>query len=460
MRVVLISNPTARHQRPDFPPPGTAYLGAVAHQAGHDVVLIDGGLHSVTQMKRKVHQASPDLIGVTCWTIDRGMVWHLCDGLKEAAPNARLILGGPHATLFPEHIFKKTYASAVVTGEGEETLVDFLDAMEKGKDLKDVAGLALPNKGGGVFYSAMRPAVQNIDSIPLPYYAGFENFSFSEYEGFPHLPSPTAAVISSRGCVFNCSYCASVRFWGRKWRYRSPENVLEEIAWLVDEHGIASIYFYDDNFPVNSNRAIAICEGIIRNRWNLKWACCSHVKMINEKLLKAMKASGCVTIAFGVESGSNKILKNINKQQTRRDIEKAFSLVHEYGILPTAYLMVGSPGEDKSTIDETIELIDRIKPCSSIGSTILWLLPGTTVYNDAVANGYIADDFWLESDEVPYNLQEYSLKELEELRKRLMFGIARKKGGIDAMIAYLLKRIYYKYPSLSRARSLVPRRYR
>jgi anaerobic magnesium-protoporphyrin IX monomethyl ester cyclase len=460
LKIALISNPTSRRQKPDFPPPGIAYLGATAHQAGHEVHLIDGGLRITSQITQDVRDVSPDLVGVTCWTIDRNMVWKLCAALKEAAPKAFLVLGGPHATMYPEHIFKKTHASAVIVGEGEETFAEFLEALVEGKDLKDVAGLVLRTKGGGVFYTTPRPTIQNINSIPRPYYAGFRHFSFLHYGGFPPLPRPTAAVISSRGCVFNCNYCASVRFWGRRWRFRSPENVLEEIGWLVEDLGVRSLYFFDDNFPVNKERAIAICEGIINNGWDLKWACCSHVKMVNRELLEVMKASGCVTIDFGVESGSDKILKNVNKRQTREDIEKAFDLVHKAGILPRAYLMVGCPGEDESTIDETIELIGRIKPRSSIGANILWLLPGTAVYEDAVKNGYISEDFWLESNEFPYNLQEHSLEKLEALRRRLLLGIARKKDGLSPRVAYYLKRAYYNYPFLSIFRSLVPRRFR
>lgn len=459
MKILLISNPTSRRQRPDFPPLGIAYLGTIAKKEGHEVMLIDGGLRTISYIISEARKYSPDLVGVTCWTIDRGLVWKLCTALKEVIPKAFLVLGGPHATMYPNHMFEKTHASAVVLGEGEETFTELLAALGERGDLTSVAGIVLKGKDGGVYHTSRRPRIKDTSSIPFPYYSGFKKFDFSMYNGFPWLPRPTAAIISSRGCVFGCAYCASVRFWGRRWRSRSPEDVLAEIKWLVEKFGIRSIFFYDDNFPVNKKRVVAICEGIRNNDWNLKWSCCSNVKMLNRDLLEVMKDSGCVSIDFGVESGSDKILKNINKPQTTDDIIETFDLVHKAGIATRAYLMVGCPGENKATIDETIELVGRIKPLSS-GAKILWLLPGTPIYEDAVKNGFISEDYWLKFDEVPYNIQEHSLKELETLRTRLMVGIGNAKGGINSRIAYQLKDFYYKYPFLSIFRSLVPRQFR
>jgi len=229
---------------------------------------------------------------------------------------------------------------------------------------------------------------------------------------------------------------------------------------LIEKYAINSLFFYDDNFVVDKRRVKAICHGIIESKWNLKWAYCAHVKLINSELLSAMKESGCVTIDFGVESGSDKILANINKKQTNKDIVNTFSLVHEADISPQAYLIVGCPGEDESTVDETIELMDTIKPRSSIGATILWLLPGTKVYKEAVEKGIINDSYWLDSDDVPYNKMEHSIKKLKKLRRRLLKSMARKRGGIKVRITYYLKEIYYEYPFLSRFRLFFRRRFR
>jgi radical SAM superfamily enzyme YgiQ (UPF0313 family) len=388
------------------------------------------------------------------------MVWKLCADLKKDLPKSFLAIGGPHATIFPEHIFEKTDAAVAVIGEGEDTFRELLNAIQHGTGLQNVSGLALKGADGKVFLTQPRKQIENIDQVPRPFYEGFENFKLSDYGGFLTLPQPTAPVISSRGCVYDCTYCASVKFWGNRWRYRSAENILDEIEWLVKVMGAKSVFFFDDNLPVNKPRLTQICEGIISRKLDIKWACCSHVKMVDEKLLKIMSESGCVSIDFGVESGSDTILVNINKKQTRADIERTFDIVHKSGIKPRAYLMVGNKGESEATIDETISLVAKIKPCFSIGATVLWLLPGTAVYDEAVKSGHITDRFWLEHDSVPYNLQEHSYKELVRLRMRLMRGIARNKGGVLPMISYHLKNIYYRFPFLSFLRELIPNKLR
>jgi anaerobic magnesium-protoporphyrin IX monomethyl ester cyclase len=456
LKVLLISNPPSHLQKPDFPPVGIACLGAISHLAGHDTLLIDSGFFQISDIVNQAYRFGPDVIGITCWTIDRGRVWELCHELKKKIPSVFLVLGGPHASIYPEHVFLKTCAEAVVVGEGEQTFQELLTALKKNHDLKGIPGLALRGPDNAVLNFPTRGFIQNLDDLPLPFYQGFSQFSFSRYSGFAALPSPTAAIISSRGCIFDCTYCGSTQFWGRKWRYRSANNILKEIEWLKDVYKVRSLYFFDDNFLVNRQRISTLCEEIIRQNWNISWSCCSHVKMVNRELLDLMHRSGCVSIDFGVESGSDIILENINKKQTRKDIEKAFALVHQAGIKPRAYLMVGNKGETIDTIDETIDMAATINPHSSIGASLLWLLPGTRVFNEACENGFIDHQYWIRSNDVPYNLQEHTYKELFDLRQRLMIGIARQKVGFAPIISFYLKSVYYRYPSLSIMRSLIP----
>lgn len=460
MKVLLISHPDPHRQRPDFPPIGIAYLGAALRARGHEVLLLDAGLTGLRSVGRRAGQFAPDLVGATCWTINRASFWKLSSVLRAAVPDVPFVVGGPHASLYPDHVFERTHAGMVAIGEGEETICELVEAMAGGRDLAGVPGLALRAADGSVRRTGPKAPVCELDSLPFPYYEGFPDFSFRRYGGLPGLPRPTAAVITSRGCVFDCTFCGSVAYWGRKWRFRSAENVVDELEHLVRHFGIRSIYFFDDNFPVNRERAAAICQGILDRRLGIAWACCSHVKMVHAGLLRLMRESGCRHIDFGVESGSDLIMKRINKQQTRADIERAFALVHAAGIAPRAFLMVGNSGESNRTIDETIELAGVIKPRASIGATLLWLLPGTQVYAEAVAAGAIDDSYWLHHDDIPYNLQEQSLDDLQRMRRRLMRGIARQKGGLLPLASYHLRSLYYRYPALAALRALVPSRLR
>ena len=140
LRVVLISHPKEKLDKPDFPPPGIAYIGAVAKRDGHSVRLIDGGLKLNTEIVSEVEKFSPDVIGLTCWTIGRSLVWDLANKLKQSLPNVILVVGGPHATEFPSHIFKKTHAQVIVKGEGEFIFSDLLKAISNKQGLQSVKG--------------------------------------------------------------------------------------------------------------------------------------------------------------------------------------------------------------------------------------------------------------------------------------------------------------------------------
>jgi radical SAM superfamily enzyme YgiQ (UPF0313 family) len=438
-----------------------AYLGAVAKQAGHTVKIIDGGLNSVREIVPKALSFAPDFVGITCWTITRGTVWDLCDQIRRVLPRALLVLGGSHPTYCPKDALQRSGATALVIGEGEKTFEELLKAIESGSDLQTVAGLALPEPKGSVMLTARRDGLKNLDEYPLPDYELIEDFDLSKYAGLPNIIGPTSVIISSRGCVYDCTFCGSVEFWGRKWVYRSAQNVLDEIERHITKLGAKSIFFYDDNLPVRKERMREICRGIIQKGWGIQWACCSHVNMVDFELLKLMRESGCVRIDFGVESGSDKILANVKKKQKRADIIQTFNDAHRAGILPRAFLMVGNQGENEGTIDETISLIKEIQPHASIGSTIVWLLPGTQDYNHAIATGHLSANYWeLNRDAIPYNLQEHSLEKLQQLRDRLMWGIARSKGGVIPIASYLMRRVWYRNQWLARFRHLIPARLR
>lgn len=184
----------------------------------------------------------------------------------------------------------------------------------------------------------------------------------------------------------------------------------------------------------------------------MNWVASSHVTRIDEELLRWMRKSGCYRIDFGIESGSPTVLRNIEKEQTVVQIEYTFRLVHEAGIKPRTYLIVGSPGETKEAIDETLALMKRIRPYDSRTAEIMLVFPSTKLYEIAKDKGLISDDFWLQTNHTLHYTCEHTFEELKELKNRLMKGMAKNEGTFKATVEYWARKAYYKYAFLQKLR--------
>jgi radical SAM superfamily enzyme YgiQ (UPF0313 family) len=448
MDLLLINPPREIPQRADFPPIGLAYIASYLKQNGIKAGVLDASSFSWKKLKEAVKNRAARIVGVPCWTVERGQSFKTARLVKEVLPKSRLIMGGHHATAFPEHMFKLAGADAVVIGEGEITTLELTRVLLDEGDIGEVKGIAY-QKNGDVFLTEPRESIEDLDSLPVP---SHEEFNLDGYLGLPESKGRAAAIITSRGCPHRCIFCSGSKFWRRKWRARSAGSVLDEIEWLYKDFRVGYFLFFDDNFTVNKERAIEICKGIIERNLYIKWVAESHVSHISKELLKWMKKSGCYRIDFGVESGSPRILKNIKKGQNVERIEEAFRLAHEAGIKPRAYLMVGNPGEDETTIRETAELMKKIKPYDTLSAQILWVLPDTENYEMAKSKGIITDDYWLANNSMMYYTVEHTVEELKTLRDLLMMELVKNRDDFGAYAAYLLKKTYYRFPTLQKLR--------
>ena len=446
MNILLINPPREVPQKADFPPMGLAYIAAVLKKNGIDVKVLDAAAFPWKKLERIIKQQNPDIVGIPCWTVERGQSFKTAQLVKKVAPQAKIIMGGHHATAFPEHMFKLAYADVVVIGEGELTVLELINALYNGEDLSTIKGIVY-QKDGEAFITPPRDFITDLDSIPFPSYS---DFNLDDYNGLPERSERTAALITSRGCPHRCTFCSASKFWKRKWRYRSAENVLDEIEGLYKDYDVKALMFFDDNFAVRKDRAIEICDGILQRGLKISWVACTHVNQVDKELLKWMKKAGCYRLDYGVESGSPKILKNIKKGQTVEQIKEAFKLTHEVGIQPRAYLMVGNPGENKETIQETITLMKEIKPYNAPSGQLLCVLPDTEIYELAKAQGIISDDFWLTNNSLLYYTGEHSIEELQALREQLMLGLAKNSGNIQAFLEYYIRKIYYNSATLQK----------
>lgn len=446
---VLLITPTREiPQKMDFPPIGLAYLSSFLKRAGIVTSVIDACPLSWDMLARLVSEKSPAIVGITCWTQERGQAFKTAKMVKKILPNTKIVVGGHHATAFPENMFLQAHADAVVIGEGEETMLEVVSAFLNNRPLNDVNGIAY-KENERVVLTEPRDFIQDLDSIPYPDYT---DFNLEHYLGIPDADGIAASIITSRGCPHACVFCSAGNFWKRKWRARSPANVVGEIEWLYSEYNVRNFAFFDDNFTVNKNRAIEICQGIIKKDLRIKWVASSHVTHINEELLGWMKKSGCFRIDFGIESGSPDVLRNINKGQTIGQIENAFRLAHAMNIKPRAYLLVGCPGETEETIDNTLALMKKIRPYYSRTAEILIVFPGTALCDMAKEKGLMTDDYWLENDDVLHYTCEHTYEELGRLKDQLMKGMARNEGTLKATMEYWARKIYYRHTFFQKMR--------
>ncbi|KUK41502.1 MAG: Radical SAM domain protein [Clostridia bacterium 62_21] len=417
---------TMERRRPakSWVPLGVAYLGAALRAAGHDVTVRDMHSFSWAEVESELRAIGPDVVGVSCFTMWRSGALEVARMAKELNPDVTVILGGPHSTFFPAHIFEPAPVDAVVLGEGEQTLVELVGVLERGEDPVGVKGLVL-RRDGVVVETGSRPRLAELDTLPFPLY---DHVDLAEYKS-PEIPPPFQPlagthIITSRGCPFSCRFCSVPSFWGRRWRARSPGNVADELEWLYKDYNVRHVYFSDDLFSFDRERVAAICREILRRKLDIVWMAETRVDCVDREMLRWMRRAGCYRIYYGVESGSARILRNINKGVTPDQIKYAFKITHEAGIQPCAFLMVGNPGEDESTIDETIALVREIRPATTPIIGLTQLMPATHLYEQGKAAGLVSDDFWRGNRHAPFYTAEHSVEELVELQFRLTRGVA------------------------------------
>jgi len=428
MKILLIS-PMIAQPKTD-PPSGLCYIQACLDKAGYkDSKIIDET--SYDEVKKIIKNYRPDVVGISCFTMYRGSSLKLAKMAREIKPDVKVILGGPHATFMWEQIMKNfPFVDFIVVGEGEITTLELIRTLDKNTSLRNVKGIIF-RENGELVKTESRPFIENLDELPFPSY---RDINFEHYAGAKppeyYTNEKKASIISSRGCVFNCNFCSTTQFWTRRWRARSAKNVVDEIEWLYKEHDIKFFTFFDDIFTTNTQRVIEICKEIIKRDLKIKWYAETRVDCISKEMLEWMKKSGCCLVQFGVESGSDKILKSINKKITREQIINAFRLVKEVGMKTETLLMVGNPGETKETIEETKSLLDTVKPDIVVVS-VTRVFPSTQLYDLTKQQGFISDDFWLTEKTAPEYTVEHPLSKLLLMRLDIVKHFYKSKGRFE-----------------------------
>jgi radical SAM superfamily enzyme YgiQ (UPF0313 family) len=397
-RIVLI-NPIDRTQITNrlglkAPPLNLMYLAAVLEKAGFYVKIIDANLYNILprEIVNIVKRLKPDIIGLTAATATIKTALRYVSEIKKNLSHVFTIIGGPHTTFLPiETLSMSKDLDAVAIGEGEETLLELAESYEKNEPnwLANVKGIAYRTKNDEIKITPMRPFIKDLDSIPFP---ARHLVPFNEYKLF-NKDSPIGSMITSRGCVFACNYCSSSHLMGRMFRARTPKNVVDEIEELVYKYNVQTIEFIDDIFTLNKKRALEIAKEIRSRKLDINFVASSRVDTINRELLLELKKAGLSTIYYGVESGSERVLKLMNKRITLSQAEKAVNNAKKVGVSTLASFILGYPGETINEMEMTIRFSIKLDP-DYVQYSILTPYPGTPIYYELKSKGLIATEDW------------------------------------------------------------------
>jgi len=353
-----------------FPPLGISYVAARLQQAGHSVRLIDCTFLDRERAISMARSAKADVVGIYCMaTLLKDCLWFASEMRSHCS---LLVAGGPLPTCDPPAFLG--HFDVVVRGEGEETMVELLQAHEAGRELRQVRGITFREKE--VISTAERPMARDLDAIPFPARGLLPNESYIRF-GKEKQGYSTTTILSTRGCPFVCDFCSNVVFGG-SYRARSPEKVVDEIEEVLSL-GYDRVSFSDDVFTFKRARLIRICEEIRRRSLHFKWDCLARVDAMDFEMAGEMRDAGCTKIYFGIESGNEDMLKLMKKEITLDQARNAVESAHRAGLEVGAFFILGYPGDTDDTVLETLRFATSL-PIDYLGLTMPYPLPGTGLY--------------------------------------------------------------------------------
>jgi radical SAM superfamily enzyme YgiQ (UPF0313 family) len=428
MKILLINPPCDQllvGNNPEFldehrgynPPLGLLYLAAAVVEDGrHEVTVLDSLVEEMTykDIGKAITDIQPDVAGITTLSFTLLDVVKTVKLIKELCPNTKIVLGGPHVYLYPKETIELDGVDYLIVGEGENTFVKFLEFLEGNCDLPSVPGLVYMDQGKLIKNEP--GTIAEIDNIAFP---SRQLVPYQKYNSLLFARNPVTTMFTSRGCPYQCTFCDRPHL-GKKFRAHSAEYVLREMENCI-QLGIKDFIIYDDTFTVNRDRIVAICRGILQRKWDVAWDVRTRLDTVDEELLKLMKKARCQGIHYGIEAGTEKVLKVLNKGITLDLAAKVFGITRKVGIKILAYFMIGCPTETREDIAETFRMAKKLNP-DFIHLTIFSPFPGTQIYFDGLKNGIIPKDIWGEfarnptPDFVPPHWNEFfSRKELEKI---------------------------------------------
>ncbi len=370
-RTLLINPPYPFSEFPIIPV-GLLYVSGVLVHYGKEVEVLDllASKYSKEKINRKIEEYKPDIIGITCVTMNYPVASEILKYCKSVNPKIVTVIGGPHVTFNAEETLKEApWIDIVVRREGEFTMLDIVN----GEKLTDIDGIAYRDKNGDVKLTKERALIENLDELPPP---ARHLFPISKYLAL----DAHASLLAGRGCPFNCIFCVGSKMGGRKARYRNSKLVVDEIEESL-ALGFKEVNFEDDLLTLNHKHVNAVCDEIIARGLKFNWSAFARADTVTPEILEKMRAAGCTWVSYGVESGNQQILDLVKKKLTLEKVRYAVAIAKEAGVKVLASFIIGLPGETKETLKDTMDFAQEIQ--TFYGFHVLAPFPGSEVREEA-----------------------------------------------------------------------------
>jgi anaerobic magnesium-protoporphyrin IX monomethyl ester cyclase len=357
-----------------------------------------------------VHSSDFDIVGISSTFMVIEDIEKITGLVRQQNPDATIVLGGHLSWIMPPAVIleKVPNIDYIVLKEGEEALLKLIGALSGNSDPQLVQGIVYRDRKKGVIVETPPQMPVDIEALPLP---AWELMGVPSSQRLPVLPLET-----SRGCPYNCAYCAEVTYWSRPVRYRSNDRVVNEIISNVEKYGISTFRFTDSCFSAPPERCTQVCDAIyekcINNGIPVKWSVYSRIENLSPSLLDRMRRAGCVALDVGLESGSPEVLRRMGKNFDPEIAVTIAKAARESGIIIHYNLIVGFPGETRETLQATTEIVERAAP-DTFTCYVLLLKPNTRVYDQR-------DKFGIEGSGLSWKHATMSSEEAREAQRKLV----------------------------------------
>lgn len=409
-----------------FPSLGILYLAGVLREEGFPVEVLDANAENLSaqEFHQRVRDSKARIVGLTSMTAGWPSTIEGAGIVRKALPEALVMVGGPQLSIHPELCLSFPQLDLGVCGDGEETLLEVARALAGGTSLEEIPGTVV-KFDGEIRKNPDRTWHRDIDRYPFP---AVELLDWSLYRALT-VQTPFYTMVTTRGCPFKCRFCSQI-YAGNTVRFRSPENVVDEIELYVRKHGAREIVFFDETFTLNKARVMKICELIRERGLVFRFDMRTRVDSLDEEMVLALREAGGQRVHFGIESGSQEILDRMGKQTTVDQVRTAVSLCKRHGFSTRGYFMIGYLGETPQTYSETLK-VARELDLDWASFSITTPLPQTHLFDEARSLGLVDEGFW----------RDYTLLK----SSRLQFPIIESEHWDEARLQKMLKRAYSSF---------------